>query len=396
MAMRDPGGREYLMTREEGDMTEGFHTVPRSDIAASPAVPGEAEKAASIATRRPPPGTSKPAFADALELALAFGVALAGVVLVNSPRFHFVSAALAVYLGLLLGMPLLSARLRGEDSISDLGLYGATSLPWYVFVLLTLLPLFLIPLLWGSGIAPTIMFAVVVAPFCEEVFFRGYMARRLAGLGMVYATVVSALLFGAFHLGAQQFQSPSSVAILVLFGLVYAPVFLITRSVYVTCAIHAAWNIFVSLSAVQPNSSLGYLSYGGLAVVLAIDLLLAIFELMRAQKRAALSEAPQEAVLEPEAFARGMDIVEGPAITSEVNSTEVVQREEGGRRARFPIGLLGFASCLTGIISWAYVLLAMNPRGPAGLALGLFATVMLLLGLGLAVVFAVTFAIRSS
>jgi membrane protease YdiL (CAAX protease family) len=222
------------------------------------------------------------------------------------------------------------------------------------------------------------------------------MARRLAGLGMVYATVVSALLFGAFHLGAQQFQSPSSVAILVLFGLVYAPVFLITRSVYVTCAIHAAWNIFVSLSAVQPNSSLGYLSYGGLAVVLAIDLLLAIFELMRAQKRAALSEAPQEAVLEPEAFARGMDIVEGPAITSEVNSTEVVQREEGGRRARFPIGLLGFASCLTGIISWAYVLLAMNPRGPAGLALGLFATVMLLLGLGLAVVFAVTFAIRSS
>ncbi len=222
-----------------------------------------------------------------LELGLAFAASLVAVVLVNSPPFHYVSAALAVYLGLLVGIPMVSVRLRSADFASEQGLRGTTALSWKYFAAALLLPLFFVPMLWQSDVALTIMFAVVVAPACEEVFFRGYMAGRLRGLGMVTASVASAVLFATFHLGAQQFQDPVSLALLVLLGLVYAPVFLVTRSVYVTACIHAAWNLLAYLSTVLPASPLGYLSYAALGAIMMVDLALAILEIVQAQRRAA-------------------------------------------------------------------------------------------------------------
>lgn len=231
---------------------------------------------------------AKPAFRDVLELGLAFAVSLGAVVLVNSPSYHYVSAALATYLGLLVGIPLVSARLRRSDFASEQGLRGATALSWKYFAAALLLPLVFVPMLWQSDIAPTIMFAVVVAPLCEEIFFRGYVAGRLRGLSMVTASVASAVLFAVFHLGAQQFQDPMSLTILVLLGLVYAPVFLVTRSVYVTASIHAAWNLFAYLSTALPASPFGYVSYAALGVIMTVDLALAILEIAQAQRKAAV------------------------------------------------------------------------------------------------------------
>jgi membrane protease YdiL (CAAX protease family) len=225
---------------------------------------------------------------DVLELGLAFAVSLGAVFLVNSPSYHYVSAALATYLGLLVGIPLVSARLRGSDFASEQGLRGVTALSWKLFAVTLLLPLVFVPMLWQSDIAPTIMFAVVAAPMCEEVFFRGYLAGRLGGLGVVTASMTSAVLFAAFHLGAQQFRDPVSFALLVFLGLVYAPVFLVTRSVYVTASIHAAWNLFAYLVTALPASPLGYVSFAALGLIMMADLLFAILEIAQAKKKAAV------------------------------------------------------------------------------------------------------------
>jgi membrane protease YdiL (CAAX protease family) len=232
----------------------------------------------------------RPTLRDALEIASAFLVAFAAVVLVNSPAYHYVSAALLAYLGLLIGIPLASFRLRGRSITWAFGLAGVTALPWFYFAILLLLPLPFIPFLWASSVSPTVAFAVVVAPFCEEFFFRGYVAGRLRGLGVATTSVVSALLFGAFHLGAQQFQSPEAVLILVLLGLVYAPVFFLTDSVYVTASAHAAWNIFVYFIAVHPSSPLGYVCYAALGALMAANLFFALLEITHAQRRAVMPE----------------------------------------------------------------------------------------------------------
>ncbi len=232
----------------------------------------------------------RPPIGDVLELALPFLAAFCAVIVVNTPPFHFVSAALAVYLGMLVGVPLAICKLRGRSITSDFGLKGVTSLPWWFFVAALLLPLPFVFGLWPLSVAPTVAFAVVVAPFCEEVFFRGYLASRLRGLGLIIASVTSALLFGAFHLGALQFQNPAAVLVLILLGLIYAPVFLLTNSVYVTASAHAAWNLFAYFIAIFPSTALGYVSYAALGVLMTGNLFLALLEIINAQRRAALPE----------------------------------------------------------------------------------------------------------
>jgi membrane protease YdiL (CAAX protease family) len=231
----------------------------------------------------------KLAVRDVLELSLAFAISLEAVFLVNSPSYHYVSAALATYLGLLVGIPVASARLRRTEFTSEQGLKETIALSWKYFAAALLLPLAFIPMLWQSDIAATIMFAVVVAPACEEVFFRGYFAGRLRGLGFVPASLISAVLFAVFHLGTQEFRDPASIIILVIFGLVYALIFLLTRSVYVTTSIHAAWNLFAYLITALPASLPAYVSYVALGVIIMVDLALAILEIAQARKEAAFN-----------------------------------------------------------------------------------------------------------
>jgi len=228
---------------------------------------------------------------DLTELALAFALSFAAVYLVNTPAYHYVSWALVVYLGLLVGIPVVSSVARGVNPLYDYGLKGTTSLRPAYFLAVLLLPLVLIPLLWNYSYSFTVAFAVVVAPFCEELFFRGYMAGRLASMGVVSASVISALAFGAFHLGAQQFQNPTAIVVLVLLGLVYGPVYLLTKSVYVTAAAHSAWNLFAYLILASPSTPLSYFSYVALGVIMGADIFLVLVEIASAQQ---LASAPPE------------------------------------------------------------------------------------------------------
>ena len=84
--------------------------------------------------------------------------------------------------------------------------------------------------------------SVVMAPFIEETFFRGFI---LGGLNRVWwvipSVIVSAALFSAMHLNLY-------VAIpFALFGLILAALYLRTRHLTAPALAHAGWNLGVSV-----------------------------------------------------------------------------------------------------------------------------------------------------
>jgi membrane protease YdiL (CAAX protease family) len=79
--------------------------------------------------------------------------------------------------------------------------------------------------------------AVVVAPVCEEVVFRGYLypvAKRFGGAWV--ATVCSALVFSAAH------GSLAALFPLFLFGMVLVLIYERTGSIWAPIAVHAMFN----------------------------------------------------------------------------------------------------------------------------------------------------------
>jgi len=91
-----------------------------------------------------------------------------------------------------------------------------------------------------SGWGPTVaMLAVVagLAPFFEELLFRGFLFPVLARKGRVaFALLASALLFGAIHL------QPAGLPVLSTLGLVLALAVRQTGSLWPAILVHACWN----------------------------------------------------------------------------------------------------------------------------------------------------------
>jgi membrane protease YdiL (CAAX protease family) len=84
--------------------------------------------------------------------------------------------------------------------------------------------------------------AVFIAPFCEEIFFRGFMfAGLLRGMAVWIAVLLSALLFGIAH------GDVGSFALLVVIGIVLAIVRWRTGSVWPGMALHAANNAIAAV-----------------------------------------------------------------------------------------------------------------------------------------------------
>ena len=81
---------------------------------------------------------------------------------------------------------------------------------------------------------------VLIVPFCEELFFRGFfyggLRRRLS---FPVATCISALLFGAVHLGPANLVAGLQLAI---FGIVLAVVYERTGSLWANIALHIGNN----------------------------------------------------------------------------------------------------------------------------------------------------------
>ena len=95
----------------------------------------------------------------------------------------------------------------------------------------------------GADWLPALLVAGLGAGIGEEIIMRGVMFRIIEeGLGTWIALVVSALLFGAAHLGNPAATPWSSAAIAIEAGLLFGLLYNVTRSLPVCMGLHAAWN----------------------------------------------------------------------------------------------------------------------------------------------------------
>ncbi len=97
----------------------------------------------------------------------------------------------------------------------------------------------------------TVVIALAVQPFAEEFVFRGYMTQAFLHWlkSPLYASVLSGLLFGAFHIPN---GIPQAVAATV-FGVVTAYVAIRTGSIAATYGIHLVNNLFAAVVVVSAS-----------------------------------------------------------------------------------------------------------------------------------------------
>ncbi len=105
-------------------------------------------------------------------------------------------------------------------------------------------------LLQQSKVAPlstyaTLFAAVFIAPFCEEVFFRGFVFPGLRhGMPLGWAIVISSLLFGVAH------ADPGSFPVLFVIGLALAFLRWRTQSIWPCMMLHMLNNGIAALAIV--------------------------------------------------------------------------------------------------------------------------------------------------
>jgi membrane protease YdiL (CAAX protease family) len=93
------------------------------------------------------------------------------------------------------------------------------------------------------GLALTAIVIVVVAPFAEELFFRGALTGALAQRLGAFTPLASGAIFGAAHLEPRAF--PALFVLGVLLGWLYMR----TRSLFPGVAVHAANNLLALIAA---------------------------------------------------------------------------------------------------------------------------------------------------
>jgi membrane protease YdiL (CAAX protease family) len=105
-------------------------------------------------------------------------------------------------------------------------------------------------LLEQSKVAPlttyaALLAAVFIAPFCEEVFFRGFVFPGLRhGMSLVWAIIISSLLFGVAH------ADPASFPVLFVIGLALAFLRWRTQSIWPCMILHMLNNGIAALAIV--------------------------------------------------------------------------------------------------------------------------------------------------
>ena len=106
---------------------------------------------------------------------------------------------------------------------------------------------------------------IVVAPICEEIFFRGFLYRVLR-MRMTFwlAAVIDGLLFGLVHASS---TTLAALPILAFLGLVFCYVYERTGTLFATIALHALNNT-ISYGATTDNGWAAALSVGAVMIVL--------------------------------------------------------------------------------------------------------------------------------
>jgi membrane protease YdiL (CAAX protease family) len=103
---------------------------------------------------------------------------------------------------------------------------------------------------------------IVVAPICEEIFFRGFLYRILRGrMGLWPALVITGALFGAVHLSS---GGPLAVALIAPLGFLLCLVYERSGSLFPCIALHSLNNAIVSASEFDRVSSIALLIGAGM------------------------------------------------------------------------------------------------------------------------------------
>jgi membrane protease YdiL (CAAX protease family) len=94
-----------------------------------------------------------------------------------------------------------------------------------------------------TGLAGALVAVGLVAPLCEEIYFRGLLFGWLRQrVGWMAAMPLSALVFGGLHL----YYPLPHIAIVAVLGLLFAMAYERTGSLWIPFAIHAAQNLTVA------------------------------------------------------------------------------------------------------------------------------------------------------
>ena len=99
---------------------------------------------------------------------------------------------------------------------------------------------------FNEGYSPwTDLFVMgVCAGIAEEILYRGVLFRLVEeGLGTWGAVLVSALVFGGIHLVNRDGTVWGAIAIAIEAGILFAAVYVITRSLWWCIGLHFAWNV---------------------------------------------------------------------------------------------------------------------------------------------------------
>ena len=113
---------------------------------------------------------------------------------------------------------------------------------------------------------------IVVAPICEEIFFRGFLYRILRGrMGLWPALVINGALFGSVHLGS---GGPLAVALIAPLGFLLCLVYERSGSIYPCIALHALNNAIVAAAEFDRVSGIALLMGAGMLAFCLIGSLL--------------------------------------------------------------------------------------------------------------------------
>jgi uncharacterized protein len=105
---------------------------------------------------------------------------------------------------------------------------------------------------------------IIVAPLCEEIFFRGFLYRILRGrLGLWPAVVINGSLFGAVHLTS---GGPLAVAVIAPLGFLLCLVYERSGSLYPCIALHALNNAIVSAAEFDRVSGIALIMGAGMLI----------------------------------------------------------------------------------------------------------------------------------
>jgi Predicted metal-dependent membrane protease len=85
-------------------------------------------------------------------------------------------------------------------------------------------------------------FMILCAAFLEELFFRGYMFRKLLeSFSLITSLLISSVIFGALHY-LNDGATILSTANVILVGMVMGLMFLKTQNIWLVTGFHAIWN----------------------------------------------------------------------------------------------------------------------------------------------------------